>query len=1591
MSNIYKPRVNVSHFSLLFGETVFLRDFVSFSDQDHDGQFYHVRIRDNSNGGTGFRLGNANSNLAANTWHSITYNQFANELKMVGGAGMANDSFQIQVFDGKHWSDISSFAVQTIAANSNNPFITGITPIDRPIFETVDVSQHFAVQDADGSTARRYRFRDSMVGGGAFWLNGVRQAENSVFEINAGQLGQLEYYTGDDASSESIFVSAYDGRFWSDFGQIQVTNRDNGSAPTVTPTPALVRLEQRVELGRLMQFNDADGNTMKKFRVRDLSHAAPSGYLRMDDTALAASVWHEFDARDLFRVSFVGATQSWNDTLQFQVYDGGLWSSMASYSQLTVNNRYAPEVTVMDFETNERAFRDLEELFVFSDQDGDPLRQLRVRSYGTADFHGRLFRGGVAMAGNVWHEVSRSELGLWEFQAGRVGVTTQVGIQASDGFSFTPNNVLNFKSVSSTPVVTGIDRTIIPQATIALGSMFSYSDAENHPMVTVRVKDMNTFGGSGSLYRNGQIQQAGVWHEFAGSQLNTWTFRSNENRRRDRVQIEVYDGYAWSNVGESWVTAFSNPPVVTTDGMITVDPGTVFQLADLFDYSDIDGHAMQKLRVTEGNADLSSGFLSKNGVRQDTFLWYEIDASDLSMWTYTAHSLIGGDRVRFSANDGYVWSSIVTLDINTATTPPEVTPLDRTVLPVTTIALSSLFSYFDADGDAMASIRVRDENAVGNSGFLTRDGQTMAAGVQYTIAAPDLSRWAFVSGDFLGFDELTFTVNDGYTWSTVAAGRVTSDTQTPTVTTFDYTLLPETAIAITDLFSYSDPDGLPIRWVRVRDGNTALNSGFLSFDGASQSAGTWFQIDVADFDRWEFVAGTHLSSDAISIEVSNGYKWSTAGTSVVDAFSSTPTVEVFDRAVNHNDQIRLSLLFDYMDIDGDPLAKIRIIDRNDNVNTGFLSRNGNAAQAKVWHEIAASDLHNWVFDGGVYLSQDAYSIQVSDGYTWSDIANATVYWRNLYYPKLSKTTRPAQQESALSNDFAIDYLFDFNQGDNFQIMGSNLHFDGEVLDPDRVYTFTRAQFQQVKVVSTSANNTIPQLEMADVKIRVQIDNVWSQWSSVNVLNAPHLDDALDTADGEDEFWRDPDDNPVNVVEYAFVSQLAFYYGPDTVERQHGHGFMAPNLKTQNAIREILDVYSSMINLAFVEVPETVDFDLSFGWMDMTDYPESQYAYTFNHAWVVHDPGTPNDHTLDGDMWFNRVFSGAGTLSLTDPDQGEWGYTTYIREIGRALGLEYTTGGAVVLDEAPFLSPDYLGISQSYNSVLSREDDYIPNPITPMLYDIAELQSRYGANNTFASGDDLYLFDDTQPRVRLVWDAGGIDTFSFENANLTSGDGMHALIDLRPGTDSYIWNPALDHTSRNFYQFGRWTIALGTNIERAIGSDGDDIIRGNSNNNQLFGGLGNDRLIGGAGDDELDGGFGDDTYIIEFGHQGIVPFGHRSASLFEDNGGGHDVVDVYETSDFFEIMGRDVIFDRDFAFHRDEQNLYIELTLDNNAAENTIRLRRMDLVDSQIETLRFGTTDVDLVDLFNQLAPDTDWSRFQLTANSTANGLLVTPL
>jgi Ca2+-binding RTX toxin-like protein len=182
----------------------------------------------------------------------------------------------------------------------------------------------------------------------------------------------------------------------------------------------------------------------------------------------------------------------------------------------------------------------------------------------------------------------------------------------------------------------------------------------------------------------------------------------------------------------------------------------------------------------------------------------------------------------------------------------------------------------------------------------------------------------------------------------------------------------------------------------------------------------------------------------------------------------------------------------------------------------------------------------------------------------------------------------------------------------------------------------------------------------------------------------------------------------------------------------------------------------------------------------------------------------------------------------------------------------------------------------------------------MAFDIAAIQTLYGANTTTNSGDNTYtLSDPGSPdgqSWQCIWDTGGTDQIVYDGT-------ANAVIDLRPATlddsptgggmGSYTWNNTA--VSRGGTIAGDIMNVLpdqggvkGVVIENAHGGSGNDLITGNDADNVLEGNAGddvisalagNDIINGGPGNDTLTGGAGNDVFIFEpgSGHDTITDF------------------------------------------------------------------------------------------------------------------------
>lgn len=256
--------------------------------------------------------------------------------------------------------------------------------------------------------------------------------------------------------------------------------------------------------------------------------------------------------------------------------------------------------------------------------------------------------------------------------------------------------------------------------------------------------------------------------------------------------------------------------------------------------------------------------------------------------------------------------------------------------------------------------------------------------------------------------------------------------------------------------------------------------------------------------------------------------------------------------------------------------------------------------------------------------------------------------------------------------------------------------------------------------------------------------------------------------------------------------------------------------------------------------------------------------SFAYAYL---PGNRATTSLAGDVFLN-----VSVASLNDMSLGNYGFMTMLHEIGHAVGLthpgaydasqdrpiSYSADAEYAEDSRQYTVMSYFGAAETGANHGQRY------AVTPLLHDIAAIQSLYGANIGTRTGDTVYGFNanadrpayqianDSQRAVFAIWDAGGTDTLDL------SGYGQTQTINLAANGFSdaggLVRNVSIASSAVIENAVG------GSGADRVSGNDVDNGLRGRGGSDVLIGLGGNDRLEGEDGNDELDGGNGDDVLL-----------------------------------------------------------------------------------------------------------------------------------
>ncbi len=348
------------------------------------------------------------------------------------------------------------------------------------------------------------------------------------------------------------------------------------------------------------------------------------------------------------------------------------------------------------------------------------------------------------------------------------------------------------------------------------------------------------------------------------------------------------------------------------------------------------------------------------------------------------------------------------------------------------------------------------------------------------------------------------------------------------------------------------------------------------------------------------------------------------------------------------------------------------------------------------------------------------------------------------------------------------------------------------------------------------------------------------------------------------------------------------YGPRASGNEPWSPYYEPlSDSDRSLVTPAIQKWANLISMGIVLVQETAS---QVGDIRMAYTYQSSYASA--QAWVA---DLPSRNAYSGDVWFNvRSSSGSQVWSL-----GSYENMTILHELGHALGLKHpfevsdsiSTVLSTALDSRSYTVMSYAAVPGDSNTSFSYE------PTTPMLLDVAAIQSLYGANMGYHVGDDSYNFDDNTPRHETLWDAGGNDTIRYTGS-------FNASIDLGAGHGSRIGTPvySVNAVGVHVAQVSNVWLSDGVSIENAQSGSGNDSLLGNDLDNALDGGAGNDNFDGGSGADTLIGSAGQDTLTGGGGDDSLSGGAGNDVFLFAAQGNGIDQISDFASGDLLRITG-----------------------------------------------------------------------------------------
>jgi len=343
-----------------------------------------------------------------------------------------------------------------------------------------------------------------------------------------------------------------------------------------------------------------------------------------------------------------------------------------------------------------------------------------------------------------------------------------------------------------------------------------------------------------------------------------------------------------------------------------------------------------------------------------------------------------------------------------------------------------------------------------------------------------------------------------------------------------------------------------------------------------------------------------------------------------------------------------------------------------------------------------------------------------------------------------------------------------------------------------------------------------------------------------------------------------------------------------------------------AFRQAFNLYEQVADIVYIEVGNRAEADI-----DIITYKGTPGA----GASLLGRMSPPGEENA-GQAEFN---AGDARWTQEGLTQGGFYFPTLLHEFGHGHGMAHPhdNGGRSSImrgsDDGSVIGGGLadFNLSQQVHTIMSYNDGWATSPYgqprsggvtgtevdhfgwmgTLAPLDIAVIQDKYGVNEEWARGNDVYLLKDVNAPgtfYSAIWDAAGTDEIRYSGAADANIDLRAATLQYEEGGGGWVSYATGIH--------GGFVIANGVTIENATSGSGSDTLTGNAAGNSLSSGQGADLLRGGDGQDTLSGGTGGDVLWGEAGNDLLIGGAGADGFRFEGDFGDDAIQDFSDLVD-----------------------------------------------------------------------------------------------